>query len=335
MYPSQLKQFLSYSIPNKYPVMITGQPGIGKTEIIKEVVSSLKDHQLLISHPVVSDPTDFKGMPFVTNGSAEFLPFGDLKQLIDADKPLIHFLDDFGQASTSVQAAAMQLILERRINGHKISDNVVFMAATNRHTDRAGVSGILEPVKSRFMTILELEVNIDDWIEWATKKGLPPELVSFIRFKPKMLSDFQPSRELKNSPTPRTIYHVGEMMNSGLDKSFEFEVFSGAAGEGFATEFRSYLTIYRDLPDPREVLKNPTTAIVPKELSQKYAISGAISHIVKEDNFKNFITYIDRLPVEFKISAFRDAIARNAKLLNNPDGIKWLTENSAILVGSR
>ena len=66
------------------------------------------------------------------------------------------FLDDLGQAPMSVQAAAMQLILARRINGFKISDKVIFMAATNRREDKAGVTGILEPVKSRFAWIVEL-----------------------------------------------------------------------------------------------------------------------------------------------------------------------------------
>ncbi len=66
------------------------------------------------------------------------------------------FIDDLGQATPAVQAAAMQLILARTLNGHRVSDHVVFIAATNRRTDRAGVSGILEPVKSRFATLVEL-----------------------------------------------------------------------------------------------------------------------------------------------------------------------------------
>ena len=91
-------------------------------------------------------------MPFVTDGQAEFLPFGDLRALIQADKDTVFFLDDLGQAPPTVQAAAMQLILARRINGHHVSDSVTFIAATNRKQDKAGVSGILEPVKSRFAT---------------------------------------------------------------------------------------------------------------------------------------------------------------------------------------
>ncbi len=40
-------------------------------------------------------------------------------------------LDDLGQAPPAVQAAAMQLLLARRVNGHAVSDHVTFLAATN------------------------------------------------------------------------------------------------------------------------------------------------------------------------------------------------------------
>ena len=81
----------------------------------------------------------------------------------------------------------MQLILARQVNGHKISDKVIFIAATNRRQDRAGVTGILEPVKSRFATIIQLDVDADIWIEWAFENDMPAELIGFIHFRPSLL----------------------------------------------------------------------------------------------------------------------------------------------------
>ena len=159
--PSQLRRVLASTIPAKRPVLITGAPGIGKTDIVRQACAEAKAH-LIVMHPVVSDPTDFKGLPWVSDGGATFLPFGELQTLINATELTACFLDDLGRATPAVQAAAMQLILARHINGHAVSPHVVFLAATNRRTDRAGVSGILEPVKSRFTTILELEANLDD-----------------------------------------------------------------------------------------------------------------------------------------------------------------------------
>ena len=237
MRPKQLNQAIKFAIKNKYPLLIKGSPGIGKTQILTQACLETGT-ELIVSHPVVSDPTDFKGLPFPNKEgtAAKFLPFGDLLRLIAADKPTVYFLDDLGQASSSVQAAAMQLLLARRINGHKVSDKVTFMAATNRRQDRAAVQGILEPVKSRFASIMELEVNVDDWVDWAIVQGLPVELIAFVRFRPNLLHDFKPTADIINSPNPRTVAAVGMMMNAGLPKDTEYEMISGAAGEGFAAE---------------------------------------------------------------------------------------------------
>ena len=54
------------------------------------------------------------------------------------------------------------------------SDQVTFIACTNRKTDMAGVTGILEPVKSRFISISEL--TRDGYVKTVKKsKGLSRE----------------------------------------------------------------------------------------------------------------------------------------------------------------
>ena len=57
---------------------------------------------------------------------AYFLPYGELHEILHAQEETIFFLDDLGQATPAVQAACMQLILARRINGHIVSDKVTF-----------------------------------------------------------------------------------------------------------------------------------------------------------------------------------------------------------------
>jgi MoxR-like ATPase len=67
--PSQLASLLTKVIPAKIPLLVVGPPGVGKTDIIKQAcITSGAD--IIVVHPVVSDPTDAKGMPWVENGEA-------------------------------------------------------------------------------------------------------------------------------------------------------------------------------------------------------------------------------------------------------------------------
>ena len=239
------------------------------------------------------DPTDFKGLPFAaTDGeTANFLPFGDLKELIDAKEETVFFLDDLGQAPASVQAACMQLILARRINGHVVSDKVTFLAATNRREDKAAVQGILEPVKSRFCSIIELIPDVNEWRKWALAAALPIELIAFIGFRPNLIDGFKATQDLVNTPSPRTIHNVGKLMAAGTPKDLEFALFSGSAGEGFSTEFLAFLRIYRNLPNPDLVLMNPQQAEIPTDPATLYALCGALAARASDQNFNRLIEY--------------------------------------------
>src|SRR5204862_2880106 len=118
MRAQQMRAFLAHSFQHRQKPLIKGKPGIGKTDIVTQACEDI-DAQLYISHPAVSDPTDYKGMPAIVDAGtrAEFLPFGDLNKLIQANKLTVSFLDDLGQASNAVQAAVMQLVHGRQVNG--------------------------------------------------------------------------------------------------------------------------------------------------------------------------------------------------------------------------
>lgn len=331
MKPSQLTALLAKTIPGRKPVLIKGAPGIGKTDVVTQACQ-VAGADLIVSHPVVSDPIDFKGMPFVSDGRADFLPFGDLRRVIEATTSTVFFLDDLGQAPPTVQAAAMQLILARRINGHHVADVVTFIAATNRKQDRAGVSGILEPVKSRFATIIELTPDLEDWVSWALKAGLPTELIAFIRFRPALLHNFTPTADITNTPCPRTVANVGGLMTLGLTPDLEFEAYSGAAGEGFAAELMGFLRIFRNLPNPDAVLLNPETADVPTDPATLYALAGALARKASENTMDRLTRYALRLPAEFQVLLIRDAVRHDGQVVNTRAFIDWASKNQDVLI---
>jgi len=335
MKPSDLKTALAHLIPGKQNVLITGQPGIGKSDIVAQAAADA-DANLIIFHPAVSDPTDYKGLPALDPDNphaATFLPFGELTTLIHADKLTVAFLDDLGQAPPAVQSAVMQLILARRVNGHKVSDHVTFIAATNRKKDRANVSGILEPVKSRFACIIELAPDLDDWTAWSLKNGMPTELIAFIRFRPHFLTAWEPTAEIVNGPCPRTLTHAGRLYNLGLPTALEYEIYKGAAGKAFAAEFTGFLKIYRNLPDPDAVLLNPKTADVPTDPQTLYALAGALSRKANPQTFSSILQYAERLEMEFNVLLTVLSAKTSPDCQRTREFINWTTKNQNIFLG--
>jgi len=315
--PTQLAALLAKTIPSGLPVLIVGAPGCGKTDISRQG-AALAESDFMVTHPVVSDPTDFKGLPAQKPGGEEatFLPYGDLARMLRATSRLTVLIDDIGQATPAVQAACMQLLLLREIDGRKIPDCVTFLAASNRRTDRAGVSGILEPVKSRFLTIVELEPTLACLITHAeTRPDLfPVEMIAFWRFREELVFAFEPSADMTNSPVPRTWRNVATILGLGFDPALEHIAIAGAIGEGAAAEFIGFLRLFRDLPDPDGILLAPKDVPIPDSPAALYAIATALGRKASKTSFGPIATYAQRLidagQGDFGVLLVRDCVRR-------------------------
>jgi hypothetical protein len=221
-------------------------------------------------------------------------------------------------ANNMVVHNCMQLILARRVNGHILPDCVTFVAATNRRADRAGVSGILEPVKSRFATIIELHPDIDSWCNWAIGAGIPATLIAFLRFRPDLLSDFKPSADMSNSPMPRTWASLAKLEALSLPQQVELAAMAGAVGEGPAAEYIAFRRMYQSLTSVDAILLDPQGCKLPTAPNELYATCTALASKVTEQNLSRIGIYANRLMDagrgEFAVLLMRDVIRRNPKL---------------------
>lgn len=321
--PNQLSQLLAKTIAARVPVLVVGSPGVGKSQIIERAARSA-GADLLISHPVVNDPTDARGLPWPDSEhqQARFLPFGDLARALESTRPLVWFLDDLGQASPAVQASYMQLLLSRRVNGHVLPEHVVFVAASNGREHRAGVSGMLEPVKSRFGTIVELVPQLEDWVAWAYQNDIPSVVIAFLRYRVELLCQFEPRADLSTSPVPRAWESVGRLFNLALPESVTSSAYCGAVGDGAGTEFAAFVRTYAALPSIDAILKDPDAAPIPTEPDEQYAICCGLAYRSSANTFHAVARYVERLHrggyADFAVMTVKDAMVRDASVRTSP-----------------
>jgi len=327
MKPTAIKSSLLTAIKAKRPVFIWGAPGVGKSQIVAQIAAE-EELELIDVRAVLLDPVDLRGLPHVNGEGRAHWAIPDF--LPKRGKGIL-FLDELNAAPPLVQAACYQLILDRKLGEYELPKGWSVVAAGNRETDRAVTFRMSSALANRFIH-LNFDVDLEDWVAWALDADVVIEVVAFIRFRPGLLHQFDPTKNEKTFPSPRTWEYVSDILKSNPPSEIEFELISGIVGEGAASEFVGFMEIYRELPDPDAILTNPNGTKVSEDPATLYAICGALSRKANTANFDKVVEYGKRLPTEFSVLLVRDSVKRNSELTETQAFIEWSASNSDILI---
>lgn len=356
---------LEDSIRAKKVMFLRASPGVGKSDIVRQVAKKLRLKVIDVRLAYV-DPTELNGFPSVNQetkrgeyltmdifplagdplppildaqGKEQYVKDGKICDPMEDGAELLTysgwclFFDELPQAMPATQAACFKVMLDRKVGEKNLHPRVAMVAAGNLDSDNALVEEVSTPMKSRLVH-LKMTVFPKAFIEWAADNGIEPIVTSFIAFKPDNLHMFDPESDEDTFRCPRTYEFLSDFIKVwGMPVPPEkYPLIAGTIGEGGATDFIAYLKMYQDLPTFDQILANGKTMNLPKEKGTMFATTAMITANIDESNAAQLMGYVNRLDVEFAMIILFQATKKNPRLLMITEVRDWFDKNGTELL---
>ncbi|MCX4759461.1 AAA family ATPase [Streptomyces sp. NBC_01275] len=305
--PDTQLEALTLAVAADLPVLLWGEPGIGKTAALTQLAAAL-DLPLTTVIASVHEPSDFSGLPIVGDDPAQqgvpMAPPDWAVRLVRAGRGLL-FLDELSTAPPAVQAALLRLVLERRIGSLRLPPGVRIVAAANPRSSAADGWELSPPLANRFVHLQwthDHEVVVRGLGGTWPRATLPrldpgklPQAVDFARravcgllaARPTLVHRL-PSGETRRGgpwPSPRswemTLCLIAFATAADSSRDVLSLLVRGTVGDGPGLELLASLD-RMDLPDPETLLADPAEAVLPERGDLRQAVLDGVVAAVRE-----------------------------------------------------
>ncbi|MFJ9711554.1 AAA family ATPase [Streptomyces sp. NPDC101234] len=305
--PDTQLEALTLAVAADLPVLLWGEPGIGKTAALTRLSEAL-DLPLTTVIASVHEPSDFSGLPVVGDDPAvqgvPMAPPDWAVRLVKAGRGLL-FLDELSTAPPAVQAALLRLVLERRVGALRLPPGVRIVAAANPRSSAADGWELSPPLANRFVHLQwahDHEVVVRGLGGTWPRATLPrldpdrlPAAVDFARravcgllaTRPTLVHRL-PSGEMRRGgawPSPRswdmTLRLVAFAQAAGSSRDVLSLLVRGTVGDGPGLELLASVDLM-ELPDPETLLAAPDTADLPERGDLRQAVLDGVVAAVRE-----------------------------------------------------
>lgn len=367
----QVKRAILVAITANIPIALWGGVGVGKSQIVAQLAKQLgyKLYDVRLSD---KEPSDLGGLPvpvlefwevdatgkrtgrcervgFIpktgntveTKGRVEYMMAGILP--FEIDEKVLLFFDEVDRTDIGVLNALLQIVLDRRINGHRLGDNVRIVMAGNSTTDD-GTTTLTLAAKTRTIHIYT-KSDLESWMEWAEEsedgktQNTSALIRAFAKADPEIWKNGAEEYEKKLSdlaiPTNRTwvmadkIIAVAEKIEAESavkTKDILSALVQGCVGHVAMTKLMAYKKdIFDKVATIEEIVADPEHVAVPTDPSTLNSVRGMIAHhiMVNEKDAPAIATWVARWDGEPKAAAFRKLLAKQPHIALAPAFQKW------------
>ncbi|MFB8275129.1 AAA family ATPase [Nocardia colli] len=305
--PNNQLEALALAVAADLPVLLWGEPGIGKTAALTQLAADL-DLPLTTVIASVHEPSDFSGLPIIGDDPAvqgvPMAPPDWAVQLVRAGRGLL-FLDELSTAPPAVQAALLRLVLERRIGTLQLPPDVRIVAAANPRSSAADGWELSPPLANRFVHLQwthEHDVVVrglgGTWPHATLPRLAPEKLTEAVAFarravcvllaaRPVLVHQIPTSEARRGGPWPSprswemTLWLVAFATAAGSSRDVLSLLIRGTVGDGPGFELLASLD-RMDLPDPEELLADPAGAVLPERGDLRQAVLDGVVAAVRK-----------------------------------------------------
>ena len=282
---------------NPPPSMIWGPPGIGKSDILRQVAEK-KDLALVDVRLAQREPVDMRGLPVPNMKEKSVDWYTSSEWPRDPGSKGIIFFDELTAADRMNQAASYEFILDRRLGkNYVVPDGWYICAAGNRVSDHAVATQMSSALANRFIHF-NLEADIDSWCAWAETNGIHPVIIGFLRFKPELLHAMPNDESCQQGwPSPRSWERV-DMILKKFPKTEHQTLVTGLVGEAAAALFQSFMnSSHRFDADVYKAMSSSGTITLPDRDDQLYAWCAAAANtlVKRQEDFPRLLDGFTRV----------------------------------------
>jgi hypothetical protein len=252
----------------------------------------------------------------------------------------IIFIDEADKMDQDVRKTSGEAALSKTWFSHLLPPGFAVWFAGNRMSDRSGSHKEFDHLINRRREI-PIRKDVNSWADWARKRCLLPETISFGETYPLILFSDKPEVQ---GPwcTPRSLHqldiHLKSVMNVyqleriPTDPLVEEEA-AGGIGVAAAAQFMTHIKMGQELPRLEDVVRDPLNVEVPSRVDGKRLMAYRVAAHMREEDSKEVLAYMDRFEKEFQIVFVRLAMNTNFNLLFDKHFEKWCAkpENAALV----
>jgi len=365
------KYWLTYKGIQNLPLYIHGPTACGKTRCVidasKEIARKLEKRftmeideageDTFLCYPIYLsryNPEDFAGttVPDFENKVTTKLPLDLLKKLQDPEIAGILFLDEFDQADQFKQNSIQQILLEHRYGDIELSPKIMVICAGNGIADgNYATFELPDNIKSRCVHAYLPPPTIQDWVKWAYKHKIHPDIIAFLMLRPDFLY-FVPENAYAIATPRGWEFASNELyaLNGNLEK---WLIVATHCGSSAGIAFKEFLQLRQDV-DPETYLKNPQAFLELPTTHEKgrdlqYALAPAFAKLFADrpDLRKDVITLSISLTVGTANKRIHEEVANKVQIAlnklkdakideflreNYPETVQFINRELAVLI---